>query len=1081
MPDTTSTRRDPAGRALPGPGRLRLVTGGPGSGKSRLALELVKQHATHEAQRGRAAADPGGALLVLPTYGEAQHALRSALVHWEARALWDAPFVTFTSVGERFLPGWAVRSLPSAEERDRLMGLAMQQAGGASLAAGHAQRGLRSRLLRLLKDIKQGVQPLEQALAGLEEGCARLALGPGERLRDVVSVARRYGALLAEGGLEDHEDALQRLRRALHERAPERLPRLVAVDGFEDMTPVEVEILLRLSALVEQAGGEVLVTLPWEEEREALFASAARLRARLLGAGFHEQRLEGFRRAPGGALARLARDWDRSARPAGPRTPAGAQVELLHALDLTHEDEVVARRVRRLLDEAGTEGALVRGARDVLVVLPALEARGAGLAQALERLGVPVHLEGARVLQAEPWVRALEPVLRVLAGEVAAGELSAARVLDTLRYVALGGDPVLLEHVDEHDARWRKEGFPGDWERLRQQSRGRVRVRLDAWECARQALEEAGSAPHEPGVVQALVGALEAAVPLPQPGGLDERGCLRDPVRDRAVLAAGRARARVAALVRERVEVATRAGTRPRGPAAARDLHEALERAASSQPEPRLDVVHVVDPERARAWEARVVLVVGLEERSLPRRVGEDPLLADEERERLEAAGVALPRQAEREERERRRVLSVLTRASHLLVLSRPCFTPDGDDLPPSRVLQQVEGLLDLQPKALGVRLAPGAPALEDCRTASDLACHAAARLGRGAAPDLPLATALLQRLDAGLPARAGRWRREACDPLGPDEVQRVARSVDYASATLLRDLLACPQRHFLKRVLGLKADDLHVSGPQFGARELGQRVHAALRLALEEPTLAAADVAQRALDEPVPAVADRALVQARLARMVTLLREREGAIDSPFVAGAGGRELALGEGGAGVELGPPGQRFLLKGSIDRVDTCGAEAVVVDYKQGAGSVDAGLKGAMDGHDTQLALYARALEAWKGLAVVGVEWVGSSLRLRRALHEQRAAARLAGRAEGPAPDVQESADFRQLLEQAEAQAAEAVARVRAGDIRLAPSRPRLTCEACDVRALCRPAARVSGADEEHEGGGGDGGTGHGGAA
>ncbi|MFM8978947.1 MAG: PD-(D/E)XK nuclease family protein [Planctomycetia bacterium] len=1075
MPDVTSTRHEPAGRALPGPGRLRLVTGGPGSGKSRLALELVKQHATHEAQRGRAATDPGAALLVLPTYGEAQHALRSALVHWEARALWDAPFVTFTSVGERFLPGWAVRSLPSAEERDRLMGLALEQAGGAALAAGSAHRGLRARLLRLLKDVKQGTQPLEQALAALEAGAEGLAPGPAARARACVKVARRYGQQLAAGGLEAHEDALQRLRRALDERVPERLPRLVAVDGFDDMTPVEVQVLLRLSTLVQQAGGEVLVTLPWDGAREELFASAGRLRTRLLGAGFAEERLAGFRRAPGGALERLAGAWEHPQAGTLEPLPAAPEVELLEALDAAHEDEVVAHCVRRLLDEAGGEGAPVRGARDILVVLPALEARGPGLAQALERLEVPVHLEGARLLQAEPLVRALAPLLGVLGGALEAGEVSGARVLDTLRYVALGSDPALLADVDAHDLRWREAGFPGDWAGLCEQSSGRVRAALEAWQAAREQVEASGSTREAPAVVQALLDALSGCVPLPSPGGLDAQGRRLDPARDRAVLAAAQARARVAALLRERVEVAVRAGAPCDGPRAARDLAEALERASSSTPERRLDVVHLLDPERARGWEARVVFVVGLEERSLPRRVGDDPLLADEERARLERAGLSLPRQAEHEARERRRVLAVLTRASRRLVLSRPCLTAEGDTLPPSRVLARVQALLHLAPAALGPRAAPGAPALEDCRSQAELACHAAARLARATGGEAALAGALLSALDPALPARAARWRRGAADVLAPEDLARLAGSVARTSPTLLRELLACPQRHFLQRVLGLRSDDLRVSGPLFGARELGQLVHAALRLALAEPATAPAEVAQRVLEGQGAAVADRALVRARLQRMVTLLRGREAGIDSPFVAGAGGLELALGPGGSGVELGPPGQRFLLTGSIDRVDLCGREAVVLDYKQGAGGVEGGFKGSRDGHDPQLALYARALEQGQGLVVVGLEWAGSGVRLRRALHDAPRADELAARAEGPAPEVLEHEAFRALLATAEAQAADAVARVRGGDTRLAPRERRTTCAACAVRALCRPHPSVSGADDDEEGEGGDGGT------
>ena len=56
------------------------------------------------------------------------HLRRSALSRWDARAVLDAPFATFTSAGERFLPSFRVRTPPGAAERDRLMEEALRRA-----------------------------------------------------------------------------------------------------------------------------------------------------------------------------------------------------------------------------------------------------------------------------------------------------------------------------------------------------------------------------------------------------------------------------------------------------------------------------------------------------------------------------------------------------------------------------------------------------------------------------------------------------------------------------------------------------------------------------------------------------------------------------------------------------------------------------------------------------------------------------------------------------------------------------------------------------------------------------------------
>jgi hypothetical protein len=1040
---------------------LRLLTGPPGSGKSQAALERIREAATVAGARGRAArtAGQGEALLVLPTYGEAQHALRSALHRWDARGLFDAPFVTFTSAGERFLPGFRVRSLPSAEERDRLLELALAKADVPAFRGSRVHRGFRARLLRLLKDVKQGALAPAQALARLAERAASLPPAPRERLEGFLAVAAAYTAQLDAAGLEDHEDALQRLRTALEAGAPEHTPALLVVDGFDDMTPVEEAILLALVRHGAARGGEVLVTLPFEEARADLFASAAGLRSRLLAAGFVEQRLTGFRRAPGGALEHLAAGFG---GPGGGVRDGGGEVEALLALDTDDEDEAVAHEVRRLLDETSGPDARVRGARDVLLVLPDLDARGPGLVRALERLGVPCHLAGPRPLAAQAWVRGCEAPLVVLAGRLAAGERVPERVLDSLRARALLGDPAVdVAVLDRHEMRWRREGFPADWAALRADADPALAPVLDLWEQARVTLAAVGaaSAGH-------VLAALDQVVPLPAPSGLGPDGTPHDRAHDAVVRAALVARERLSALARARIEAAARAGSPLDGRAAADDLLEALPRAAFTTREQRLDAVHLVDPDEARGWEAAVVIVVGLGERSLPRRSQEDPLLADEERERVGEGGVRLPTSAEREARERRRMLALLTRARRRLVLSRPAFSPEGDVLPPAGLWQEVERHVRPRLRARPARVGPGAPALVSCRARAELVRFAAARVARpgenaagDAAGEARIARALLAALDPGLLARAARWRLTSSDPLPAEALARFAASIQRVSPSRLNAAHACTQRHFLARVVGLPEDDAPLGGPAFGSRELGRVAHAALHLALRKPASPPEAVADEALEaQPVPGV-EREALRLEVARIVALFRLREAEIAGAFVPDPAWLEAALGGAQATVRLGRGGGAFLLTGRVDRVDVAPARgtlprALVVDYKLGATAATEHFKDARREHDLQLPLYARALEVGHGFTVVGLEWASMLSRTRRLLLDEATGSDAAGRAEGVRANLLPEGELRALLRRVERIAADVVERVRSGEHELAP-RDEEECVACPVRASCRP--------------------------
>jgi hypothetical protein len=1070
---------------LPFPERpaARLLVGPPGSGKTHEALAALDAAVEeHGADR---------AVLLLPTYGDVEHARRVALSRRDVGGLLDAPFATFTSLPERWL-GTRVAALPSRAERDLLAGEALRGPGTDAFARVRHRKGFRARFLRLVKEMKQtGEDPAAARQRGRALAPA-LSAAARERWEGFLSAWERYDALLGRAGIADHEDVLRALLARIRADPPEALSRLafLGLDGFDDLTGLEEALFRAAASVVREGGGAVVATLLLDDERPELFRPTRDLRDRLVEDGFGVEATSGCRRARG-ALAHLA------ASLFGARTDrvdAGAEVVELVGADPADELERIGREIRRLVDgdrsDLGPrrEGEGPLAFRDVGIVFRRLDAVGAWAQRTLEGLGVPTRLAGGHGrLASEAVVRVMRGPWSVMAGAGAGDvDLDAARVLDWLRWRALAsGDPVPLELVDAADMRFREAGFPSDWHAiLAFNEHPRWRAELGALDVARVACAAARG---PDAVWAALLDATDRLLPLGTPSDLDDLGRPRDPEGDERLRRSANAKRRLLDVGRGLRAAARRTGLFPDldARAAVAQWLDALEEATCPLPDRRLEAVTLLDAEEARHYELPVVFVAGLVAKEFPLQPREDVFLRDDDRAALAAAGgrEGLRTARAEEERERRLLLQAVTRARRRLYLCRHAADADGRDKAPSLLWREVADVLSQTKKGRAVpfgseaeRVRPAEPGVAEALTAADLERWVARRLGEPAAlgsdADRLRAVAILRAgadRAAAWARRAGRFRRAREDALAAarrDVFLTATERVSPTGATMAHD---CLHRFFLSKVLRVPQDDLPVSGKPFDLRGMGTLAHQALRLAVVHPDLGPAEVAAAALAEERDAAppADTAAwdaVAADLARVVALFRLREArASASGFAPAADRVEIQFGgEGQPDVWLGEGEGRFRLHGKIDRVDVLvedGGEAVAlaVDYKLGKTTAKTLIDHAIDLEDLQLPLYARAIEEAFGWRVVGLEGYAASRRSRNAVFDVAYEERLLRRRERGRAESMPADEFRALLTSAEATASRRIAQVRRGGDggHGKTARDGEVCDGCAYRAICRP--------------------------
>ena len=469
---------------------------------------------------------------------------------------------------------------------------------------------------------------------------------------DLACLASAYRAELDRLGLWD--------RGLLRRRAVERLAgdldawhgQPVFAYGFEDLTGAEWGLI---EALAGRA--EVHVSLPYEPARPA-FASLERTATDLarLADGSPEQLPPAFAACAHPAIAHVERALFEDEPFSGP--PLEGAVRFLEAAGTRATLELVGEEILALV-EAGTRP------EQIALVVPSLERVRAPLDTAFGSLGVPYAIEGRVRLGATPFGQAL---------------------LSLLRFAWLGGGRRELYA-------FLRSPYSGLARASADFLEGRLRGRAvdDGERAEAETIRLRDGAPLPP--LETLRGAPDAvaAVRTLAAQMLRSANGLEAPPTGEAALADLRAHDAIRRVLDE-LERWVRLGE----PLAAEEVLGALERtevrlAGSGEP----GRVAVLDLLRARTRRFEVVVVLGLEQGTLPRREPPSPFLDDEARRSLDERGLARLVRPDPVSRDRYLFYTACTRATRRLVLVREAATDEGAPREASPFWEDVRAVFD--------------------------------------------------------------------------------------------------------------------------------------------------------------------------------------------------------------------------------------------------------------------------------------------------------------------------------------------------------------------------------------------------
>ena len=1077
---------------------VELIVGPARSGKGRYVLAAYRD--------ALAEAGPRRALMLVPT-AIRRRATESRLLAAQAAGVLVQPQVfTLPDLADRLLTaaGSTVRRVTQLARR-QVIRECLDALGGrdaALLGDVRATPGLVGALDELFRELKQArVEPdaFGRALQGHLRSPRNAVLA---RLYDAYQKALHAHDVYDDAGQFWHAAALV----AQAKFGPFERLALLAVDGFQDFAPAQIDMLDALSRRAERT----LITLTWQADRPNLFGVTGRTRERLRDR-FGARLVETVVDEPAGLAAGLERVRTHLFRvaDAGKPPPADGTVSVIRAAGRTREVEEVARQAVDLVRGGATEPA------SIAVIARSLETYGPLVREIFPRYGLEFRVQGGPALRDCPVIRGVMAMVRLQAQDYSFRSVARLLKSNYFRPEAFGGDAATARAAVRLA---RDAGVVGGREAY---AKGlaylRARLARDS-----SVLDDSGDPVLSP-EHQA-----ERTVEIDQAEAL-----LARVFKDTALPASATRRScadALAAMVRAAGFWQTAAG-HPTASAVAGDikalaaLADVLEEVAMldepggatvplgtfldevtrglgavsiAAAEPADAPVAVVDVYNARALEFDHVFVVGLAEKQFPRAGRHHPFLDDAERADLGRAGVDLPDAGLAAQAEMLLFYLAVTRARKTLTLSYPSLDSQGRATLGSHYLEELQNLFAPGPD--GHRLPLTEVGARDLDLPADrlrnerelLAATVEALWGPGGCRHIDAHMAVLDAMRARGPAAsatetalaglAAEYEREHGEAFGPfdgvlaasDIVDDLCRRFPGESALSARRLEVfggCPFAYFAGEVLGLRPTE--EPSPDLSPMDLGLIYHglldrffaalAASKTLAGQVTEANRDAAQTLLEKTATGYFESLEKGARLGSPAlwgvqkrNILRDVRRLL--VWHAGQmGGWRAAHTEVpfGAGRPVDPPGLAepvtldtphgpLRLRGRIDRVDrpTGGGGYQIIDYKSGSSAPGPGDMQA--GTSFQLPLYLWAAEAMWGLA--GADDVVRAFFLP--VRDPKQAALLTSAASKKHPD----GTARPAQDRAAEYARRFLEAMRLGRY---PVYPRTGCSGyCDFRGICR---------------------------
>lgn len=851
-----------------------ILCGPAGSGKTRLVLD---EFITTVAEHGEDAA-----LLVLPSRLATDRVRRRLVEDGHLPGLLDPRILTFPDLAQLLLDANHANVARISDLQQRLL---MRQVADELCAEGELEALAPMCVFPGFIDVlRQDVQEIKRTALRPGEFVGKLKrAGPvSQRNREFGRVYARYQQRLQELNLFDDAGRFWQARDVLRDgrRRPFEDLRLILVDGFDDFTTTQLQVLNELGAGVERLVISLCLERD-EERRPELFSRPRRTLERIreeLGE-IPQRWLE-----PSGAGGPLAAMGERLfLETTEPDLSNGSEaVEVIEASGQRMEVRQVLGRVKRILRGGAEAGRIAIIARD-----PGGYRRA--LSEIAAELGVPLNLQASEAVAARPSVQAVLDIVRVPAGDLPASDVMRLIKSNYFDRSVLGDDDLNPDEIERVCAaasiiggRVGEDGSAAQhWrERLRRyerrlQEERRIRREGDADEERRwfrgsdeelerelMLIDRVGAAlmrlfgRFEPlQRVETLSGLIEGLAQVMAGFGTLRLLARRERGADAEISAEAAANlAAINALLDALREL--RGADEQLGIASEMSLaefHDELLRMAQEiafvPPSARSGVL-VIDAGQARQLEFDHVFVLGMTERQFPRVAREDALFGDDARLELARAGIPLDQRREAVQEDAFLFYSIAVSAQERLTLSYPGTDAEGREALRSYYVDEVERCfagpvpcatygLEAQVPTPGEAASPrellqgavfgafGYDVLLDDAHRDEAV--SALRAWGGAFDALPH----LGRMIALQDRRTGWDVLDEYDArLGPEAAAEVARIFGPErkfSASALRQFGGCPYTFFAERILRLEEIEEPTEDVDRGL--LGNTVHRCLSL----------------------------------------------------------------------------------------------------------------------------------------------------------------------------------------------------------------------------------------------------------